>query len=184
MTIDDWLQPVKDGFLRTLQFRFRYRVWAKKERATNRMKDRILVNVRRCYQRTRALLDRLYVERFDRLNRHEQMRQAWLNDLKKAQDWKDACYRRACTLCDDYAADGDDLYCLRCGHHVRSNDREMPIVFWKGVIDRLSGFVCSAASCHRIQKGDEWANALQGLPGARGCGPMSWDNAVRALEDG
>ena len=193
MTIDDWLsRPMDLAYLiHSAQLRFRRRLWAKKERAANRMKDRILLNVRRCHQRTRSLLDRVYLERMDRLARHEKMRQEWLKKLAEWQRYKDNCNLLVCPLCDGRKFRASDDLCEACHHEIvrgPKGNRKLIFAHWLVILRRMLHRNFNSHACgggyRRARKANEWADALGGKSGPRGCGAMSWDNAVRAMEDG
>lgn len=50
------------------------------------------------------------------------------------------------------------------------------------MIRRLAGTHVATQDVAKAKR-DEWSNALAGKEGFRGCGPASWDNAIRALEE-
>jgi hypothetical protein len=112
-----------------------------------------------------------------RLAEHAIMREAWLRDLRKQQAWADHCRERACPDCGGDLIYGSAQTPCRCASRAT-------VKSLKKMLRQLVGLNGKRGIGRRgVLAGPEWADWNYGRPGPHLCGPGTWDNVVRALED-
>lgn len=106
----------------------------------------------------------------ERTERQETARSAWEKEIAEAQAWRDQCLRLTCPYCGVRAYEGCCKDWMKYGR-------------LQCLLRRMAGINPRVSYGDRVTA-TEWADWNRGKDGGRACGPASWDNAVRAIEDG